>query len=122
MRQKGLEPLGRELAALAVTAVFDVPFIRYAHEQVGMKVGLSREQVASAVSGRTPDGLTENEVVIYETALKLARARGPLEKESWQVAESRLGKEGAARVAQVVAWFIYNGTLLNLGAVSVPSN
>ena len=113
--------MSRELACLAVTAIYDVPFIRYAHERIAVKVGLSPEQVASAVRGETPDGLSDVNVVTFETAVKLARARGPLDKESWQVAERKLGKEGAARVAHVVAWFVYNSTLLNLGAVDVPS-
>ena len=89
---------------------------------MGTKVGLSREQVASAVAGSTPDGLTDIEAVIYDTALKLARARGPLDKETWQVAESKPGKECAARVGHIVAWFAYNCTLLNLGAVDVPTH
>ena len=122
LQQKGFQYRSRELACLAVTAVFDVPYIRYAHVQIGMNVGLSQEQVTSAFSGRTPEGLTDTDVVIYETALKLARARGPLDKESWQLAESKLGKEGAARVGQVVAWFIYNSTLVRLGDVGVPSD
>ena len=122
LQPKGIESLSRELATLAVTAVYDAPFIRNAHQQVGMKLGLSQEQVTSAANGHTPDGLTETEVVIYETALKLARARGPLDQDSWQIAESKLGKEGAARVGHIVAWFAYNCTLSNLGAVELPSN
>lgn len=89
---------------------------------MGRKVGLSREQVASAVAGSTPDGLTDIEAVIYDTSLMLARARGPLDKETWQVTESKLGKECAARVGHMVTWFAYNCTLLNLGAVDVPSH
>ena len=83
MQQKWLEPLGRELACLAVTALFDVPFIRYAHERIGAKVGLSHEQISSAIEGNTPKGLNDIDTVIYETALKLANARGPLDKEIW---------------------------------------
>ena len=89
-----------------MTAVFDAPFIRYAHSQVGLRLGLSQGQVTSAVSGRTPDGFTDTEMVIYGTALKLVRARGSLDKEGWEVAESELGREGAARVGHVVAWFV----------------
>ncbi len=86
-----------------------------------MKVGLSLEQVSSAIEGSTPEVLTDIEVAVYKLALKLARARGPLDKESWQEAERKLGREGAARIGHVVAWFVYNCTLLNLGAVDVPS-
>lgn len=122
LQQKGIEPRSRELACLAVTAVYDVPFIQYAHQRVGMKVGLSEEQITLAIKGITPEGLAGTDVVIYNLALKLARARGPLSEEDWQEAESKLGKEGAARVGHIVAWFVYNCTLLNLGAVDVPSD
>ena len=101
--------------------MFDVPFIRYAHERIGIKVGLSPEQISAAIKGVTAEGLTDTEAVIYETALKLARAKGALDKESWLEAESKLGKDGAARLAHVIAWFMYNSTLLNLGALDVPS-
>ena len=87
-----------------------------------MKVGLSEEQITLAIKGITPEGLAGTDVVIYNLALKLARARGPLSEEDWQEAESKLGKEGAARVGHIVAWFVYNCTLLNLGAVDVPSD
>ena len=121
LNHQDIGPRNREIACLAVLAVFDVPFMRYAHERIGVKVGLSPEQISSAIKGVTAEGLTEIEVVIYETALELARARGALDKESWLEAYSKLGKEGAARLGHVVAWFIYNCTLLNLGAVDVPS-
>ena len=68
-----------------------------------MIVGLSKEQLPSAIKGIIPEDLTEMEAVVYTTALKLARARGPLDKGSWQEVESKLGKEGAARVGHVVA-------------------
>lgn len=122
LNQKDFGPRNREIACLAVIAVFDVPFIRYAHERIGVKVGLSPEQISSAIKGVPPEGLTDTTVVIYETAKRLARARGALDKESWLEAESKLGKDGAARLGHVVAWFMYDCTLLNLGAVDVPSD
>ena len=121
LNQKDLGPRNRKLVRLAVTAVFDVPFIKYAHERLAVKVGLSQEQVGSATEGEIPEGLTDNEAVIYITALKLAHAKGPLDKKSWQEVEGKLGKDGAARVGHAVAWFVYNSTLLNLGAIDVPS-
>ena len=122
LNHRDVGPRNREIACLAVLAVFDVPFMRYAHARIGGKVGLSPEQISSAIEDVTAEGLTETEVVIYETALELARARGALDKECWLEAESKLGKDGATRLGHVVAWFIYNCTLLNLGAVDVPSD
>ena len=81
LNQKDFGPHNREIACLAVLVVFDVPFIRYAHERSGVMVRLSPEQILSAIKGVTAEGLTDTEVVIYETALKLARARRALDKE-----------------------------------------
>ena len=120
LHQRTIDPRSRELICLAVTAVFEVPYIRYAHERIGMTVGLSQEQVSSAVKGIVPKDLVESDTVIYKTALKLAQSRGSLDNEIWREAEVKLGKERAARVGHIVAWFIYNCTLLNLGAVDVP--
>ena len=122
LNQKDFGPRNRETACLAVLAVFDVPFLRYAHERIGVNVGLSPEQISAATKGVSAEGLAGAEVVIYETALKLARVRGALDKESWLEAESKLGKDDAARLGHVVAWFMYNSTLMNLGAVDVPSD
>ena len=118
--QKVIDPRQRELACLAVTAVFDVPFIKYAHDRLAVQVGLSQEQVAAATKGETSKDLTHTEAVVYTTALKLARARGPLE--SWREVEGDLGKNGAARLGHVVAWFVYDCTLLNSGAIDVPEH
>ena len=85
-------------------------------------MGLSREQIFSVLGGTTPEGLKATGEVIYKTAIKLARTRKPLDREGWQEAEDRLGKESAALFGHLAAWFVYNCTLLNLGAIKVPSD
>ena len=122
LNQKDLGPCNREIACLAVVAVFDAPVLKYAHRQIGGSVGLSQAQIASLVGGMAPEDLTEVETIIYITAWKLARARGPLDDESWREAENKLGGGLVTRVAHVVAWFVYNCTLLSLGAVDVASD
>lgn len=98
LNDQDVSPRYREIASLAVLAVFDLPFVRYAHELIDVEVGFSPEQISSAMKSVTAEGLTDTEVVIYETALKLARARGALDKERWLETESNLGKDGAARL------------------------
>ena len=102
-----------------MTSVYDVPFIKNAHTSIGHDIGLSTEQIEAAVSGTIPAGFTETETVIYLTAFRLVRARGALDKESWEKAEAKLGRVGASRLGHVVAWFLYNATLLSLRAADV---
>ena len=120
LNQQDFEPRAREIAILAVMAVYDVPFVLYAHTRIAIRLGLSKEQVAQACKGTTPTGLTEMEAIAYTAALALARTRGPLDDEIWQRAESLLGRERAARLAHVVRLYLYSSTLLNLGAINAP--
>ena len=121
LNQRDLAPRSRELAILAVTAVYDVPFVMYAHSRIASKIGFSEEQVTLACAGTTPTGLTESEVVTYETSLDLARSQGSLDEHRWLVAQKALGKENAARLAHVVGFYLYVGAILRLGGIPAPS-
>ena len=122
LNQKDFEPRARELVILAVMAVVECPFIVYAHTRVAIKLGLSEEQVARACKGMVSTGLSEEESVIYTTALELARSRGPLDEQVWQRAEGALGREKCARLAHVVGVYLYSSTILNLGAIPAPKD
>ena len=122
LNQKNFEPRARELVILAVMAVIDCPFVLYAHTRVAITLGLSEEQVALACKGKVPTGLTEEETVIYVTALELSRSRGPLDEHYWQRAERVLGREKSARLAHIVGVYLYSSTVLNLGAIPAPED
>ena len=87
-----------------------------------MQLGLSEEQVSAACKGTAPTGLTDDEAVVYRTALALASTRGPLDEQSWREAEKALGREKAARLAHVVGLYLYSSTLLNMGAIPAPED
>ena len=122
LNQKDFEPRARELVILAVMAVVDCPFVLYAHTRIPVKLGLSEEQVALAYKGNVPTDLTEEQAIIYTTALELARSRGPLDEQVWQRAETALGREMSARLAHVVGLYLYSSTILNLGAIPAPKD
>ena len=121
LNQSGLSLRSRELAILAVLAVYEIPFVLYAHTIIALKAGLSDAQIALAVKGEMPESIEEGERVAYATALELAKGRGPLDEEMWKTAEARLGKVGTARVAQVVGLYLYVGTFMRLGDVPAPT-
>ncbi|KAF1949570.1 hypothetical protein CC80DRAFT_598748 [Byssothecium circinans] len=68
----------RQVGILAVAATFDAPYIIYCHTAMSTKLGLTDEQFQDAISGRSPTGISEEEMVAYETALLLARDRKAL--------------------------------------------
>lgn len=121
LNQSGLSLRSRELACLAVLAVYEIPYVLYAHTKIALKAGLSDGQIALAVKGEIAEGLEEDERVAYATALELAKGRGTLDEEVWKTAEARLGKVGTARVAQVVGLYLYIGTFMRLGDMPAPT-
>ena len=120
--QKDFALRARELVIFAVMAVVDCPFVLYAHTLIAAKEELSDEQIALACKGETPSGLTEDESIIYVTALELTRSRGPLDERCWQRAERALGREKCARLAHVVGLYLYTTTFLNMGAIPAPKD
>ncbi|KOC08604.1 hypothetical protein AFLA70_686g000371 [Aspergillus flavus AF70] len=74
-RQERFTLKERELAVLAVMTEYDAPYVLYAHSEIALAAGLSREQIQQAVDGMVPDGLDEQEAMVYSLALKLAKLR-----------------------------------------------
>ncbi|KAE8326148.1 hypothetical protein BDV39DRAFT_206288 [Aspergillus sergii] len=72
-RQEGFTLRERKLAILAVQAEYDAPYVLYAHSEIALAAGLSREPIQQAVDGMVPDGVDEQEAMAYSLALKLAK-------------------------------------------------
>ncbi|CAL8578609.1 hypothetical protein XPA_004378 [Xanthoria parietina] len=119
-KQGILEPRGKELAILAVTAVYEAPYVLYAHHLIGASIGLSEEEISNASKGRLSDTLTESEAVTFSIAYELAAGRGPLSESSWNRALTVLGREKIAGIAHLVSGYVYTSILLNVGAIGAP--
>lgn len=118
--QKRFTPRERELSILAVLAVYDSPYVLYAHSEIGVVSGLSREQVQQAVQGKIPEGLSDEEATTYWLSLKLATIRGPLESADFERALSVIGREKIAGLAHLVSGFIHVAMLTNIADGEVP--
>lgn len=73
------------------------------------------------LSGEVPPNFGEQDVAVYDIALAMARARGPIGKVEFDSAEKVLGKEKIAYVAHVVAGYIYISLMCNIADVPLPS-
>lgn len=92
----------------------------YAHERLALNIGMTKEQVALASKGVQPTGLTDEEKVVYVTALELAETKTSLNEGTWGRAEATLGKARCARLAHVVGLHLYTGSLLRIGNIPAP--
>lgn len=97
-----IKPRNRELVIMAVISVTKTPLINHCHQQLAAAEGFSAEQYDQGISGRTPSGLSEEEVVVYELSRQLTVLNGPLDKASWEKARSKLEKKDIVTIVHVV--------------------
>jgi alkylhydroperoxidase family enzyme len=94
----------RELGILAVAGGLRSDFERLAHEPAAIKAGLTRAQVDAVLSGRVPDGLTEDESLIAKLAHVMTATRN-LPDDDYATAVAVLGKERLAELTWLVGYY-----------------
>jgi 4-carboxymuconolactone decarboxylase len=109
----------RQLSVLATCSVFHAQFMTYAHIKIGKEVGLSSEQAYDARTGKTPQGLSEEETVAYDFSLALASATGPVKDEIWEKTKNCIGKEKVTALVHVVGLYTYTRMLMSADDVPV---
>ena len=117
VRQSGLTPIERELAILSVGAVTETPFVLHAHQRIAAQSGLSEDQIAAISGGNMPEGLTVEERAVTSVAFLLAASGQVLDDVAWEAAKEKLGEERCARIAHLVGFYLYMGSLLRIGDV-----
>lgn len=110
----------KELCIIAVLSQYDVPFVHYAHSQIGVWVGFSKEQVQDAFHGKVPEGLSSRESAIYRLALTLAELRGPLSDARFEEARTFLEREDVVGIVHIVSGYVYVAMLSNVSVAGVP--
>ena len=94
----------RELGILAVAGELRSDFERLAHEPAAIKAGLTREQVDAVLSGRVPEGLSDDEALITRLAGVMTRDR-TLSDDEYEAGAAALGKERLAVLTWLVGYY-----------------
>jgi 4-carboxymuconolactone decarboxylase len=94
----------RELGILAVAGELRSDFERLAHEPAARKLGLTQSQVNEVLSGRVPDGLSEDEALVCRLARIMAADRA-VGDEDYAAGETGLGRERLAELTWLVGYY-----------------
>ncbi|KAF2763049.1 hypothetical protein EJ05DRAFT_534472 [Pseudovirgaria hyperparasitica] len=117
-----LTPKERELTTLATVSVTKSDYVEYAHQKIGISLGLTQDQVERASAGHLPKGLSDREECVYELALSVARGFGNIKDKQFDSAVALLGKEGVAALAQLVGGYLLISTMESVAGGSVPES
>ena len=94
----------RELGILTVAGELRSDFERLAHEPAARKLGLSQAQVNDVLSGRVPDGLSEEEALVCRLARAMAAER-TLSDDDYTAGLAGLGRERLAELTWLVGYY-----------------
>lgn len=96
----------------------------YAHKRLALSLGLSDSQVecAATFDSKTPEGISQVEAAVYESAGEIADVRGgPLCEESFERMVKSLGdRERVAEVMLTVGFYQFASTIMNVADVAPP--
>jgi 4-carboxymuconolactone decarboxylase len=110
----------REIAVLAVAALLDSTFERYAHERVAAIVGLTRVEIEALAEPAvaTFDDVAEAEILDLVTTLVTG---APIDEARYQELERRLGSRKLVEVVALVGYYRLLADLLSLFDIGEPS-
>lgn len=109
----------REVAILAVGAIFGARYALYAHEITAAEVGLTDDQIATLATGERPHTLNAEESIAYDIARVLATGR-IVSASTYARAIALLGDDGVGELAFLVSAYGMLAILLNAFDVPVP--
>ncbi len=116
----GLAPDVREAVVLTVAAVWDVPYMRYAHTATARTHGMREADLAALLAGEPAPGLS----LAAQAAQRLTRSlveNRRVDDELYASAVAELGEEGLAALVVLVGQYLTTAAILTCFDVPAPS-
>ncbi len=108
-----------ELAILVTARAWNAQFEWWAHYQIALKAGLDRKIADAIGAGRRPEGMSEDERIVYDFCAELQRER-QVSDAAFAAAKARFGEQGVADLIGVTGYYTAVAMTLNVARVPVP--
>ena len=114
-----LPPRLNEFAILIVAREWTAQFEWFAHYPLAIKGGLDPNVAADLAAGRRPQGMQEDERVIYDFCTELRRERG-VSDATFGAALEKIGEQGIVDLIGVSGYYDIVSMTLNVAQVRLP--
>jgi len=109
-----------EFAILITARQWTAQYEWYAHYPLAIKAGLDPRIAAELGAGRRPEGMADDEAIVYDFCLALHRG-GTISDTIFDAAVAKLGEQGVADLIAVNGYYDLVAMTLNAGNVQVPA-
>jgi 4-carboxymuconolactone decarboxylase len=110
----------QEIAILMVAHHRDSEFERFAHEQAGLKSGLTRQDIDAIFAGNAPDLRTDEEQAVYEVT-RAVLATGTLTAQDYEKYAAVLSVPHLFELVTLIGYYLMLATQLAVFDIQPPT-
>jgi 4-carboxymuconolactone decarboxylase len=114
-----IPPALNELAILITAREWSAQYEWYAHHRLAMQAGLSPAIAQAVAEGRRPEGMGEDEALVYDFCTELHRTR-TVSDATFERARARFGEQGVVDLIGVSGYYVAVAMVLNVAQVPLP--
>jgi 4-carboxymuconolactone decarboxylase len=108
-----------ELAILITAREWSAQYEWYAHHILAMKAGLPPAIAAAVAEGKRPEGMTEDQRIVWEFCTEMHRTR-TVSDATYAAIKARFGERGVIDLIAVSGYYVAVGMTLNIAQVPLP--
>jgi 4-carboxymuconolactone decarboxylase len=119
--RSSIPPRLNELAILLCARKWTAQYEWYAHRKLALAAGLRSEIVDAVAEGTRPDGLQEDEAIVYDFARELLHA-GQVSDAIFASAKRGFGENGIIDLIAAIGYYTTVSFVLNVDRVPLPED
>jgi 4-carboxymuconolactone decarboxylase len=109
-----------EFAILITAREWSQDYEWYVHYPIAIKAGLKPEIAQALKEGRRPDGMSEDETIVYNFTMELQKNK-QVSDATFAKTESRFGKKGAIDLAGIAGYYTFLAMEMNMARHPIPA-
>ncbi|ADJ63820.1 carboxymuconolactone decarboxylase family protein [Herbaspirillum seropedicae] len=110
-----------ELVILITAREWTQDYEWYVHYPIAIKAGIKPEIAAAIADGRRPEGMSEEETIVYDFSIELHRNKR-VSDQTFARAEKRFGKKGVVDLTGVNSYYTLLAMQMNAAQYQAPKD
>jgi 4-carboxymuconolactone decarboxylase len=110
-----------EVVILVTAREWSQDYEWYVHGPIALNAGIKKEIADAIADGRRPEGMTEDEQVVYDFSIELHRNKRVSDR-TYERAEKRFGKKGVVDLTGIAGYYTFLAMEMNMARYQGPGD
>lgn len=108
-----------EVVILVTAREWSQDYEWYLHGPIAIKAGIRKEVADAIADGRRPEGMTDDEQIVYDFSIELHRNKR-VSDQTYDRAEKRFGKKGVVDLTGINGYYTFLAMEMNMARYQAP--